>query len=308
MSAPYNLLICVLWAVASAGIGWCLLQGAQRITYVTLADGQRAERRLPMLIRLLLPLTPNFAWLFDRPMFDRNRRNVERKLASAGLEEVMRPVDFLALRILVPLVLGTMLSIILWILLPGIPGRIGMALAGRRPLMIFLVFLLTSAYPSRWLAGELGGRHRNMQRALPFVLDLLTLSVEAGLDFMSALQRIIDRRRLDPLGEELIRVLREIQLGKTRRNALRDMAARADQPDLRSVTRALVQADEMGVSIGAILRIQADQLRVRRFHRAEKLAHEAPVKMLFPLIVCIFPAVFIVLLAPFFLEIAHRWL
>jgi len=308
MNAYYNFLICVLWTVASAGIGWCLLQGAQRITYVTLADGQRAERRLPILIRLLLPLAPNLASLFDRPTFDKSRKRIERKLVSAGLEEVMRPIDFLALRILVPLVLGTMLSITLWFILPKIPGRIGMVLALRRPAMVVIVFLLSSAYPSRWLAGELASRHRNMQRSLPFVLDLLTLSVEAGLDFMSALQRIIDRRRLDPLGEELIRVLREIQLGKTRRHALRDMAARADQPDLRSVTRALVQADEMGVSIGAILRIQADQLRVRRFHRAEKLAHEAPVKMLFPLIVCIFPAVFIVLLAPFFLEIAHRWM
>jgi tight adherence protein C len=308
MNAYYNFLICVLWTVASAGIGWCLLQGAQRITYVTLADGQRAERRLPILIRLLLPLAPNLASLFDRPTFDKTRKRIERKLVSAGLDEVMRPIDFLALRILVPLVLGTMLSITLWFILPKIPGRIGMVLALRRPAMVVIVFLLSSAYPSRWLAGELASRHRNMQRSLPFVLDLLTLSVEAGLDFMSALQRIIDRRRLDPLGEELIRVLREIQLGKTRRHALRDMAARADQPDLRSVTRALVQADEMGVSIGAILRIQADQLRVRRFHRAEKLAHEAPVKMLFPLIVCIFPAVFIVLLAPFFLEIAHRWM
>jgi tight adherence protein C len=308
MNAYYNFLICVLWTVASAGIGWCLLQGAQRITYVTLADGQRAERRLPILIRLLLPLAPNLASLFDRPTFDKSRKRIERKLVSAGLDEVMRPIDFLALRILVPLVLGTMLSITLWFILPKIPGRIGMVLALRRPAMVVIVFLLSSAYPSRWLAGELASRHRNMQRSLPFVLDLLTLSVEAGLDFMSALQRIIDRRRLDPLGEELIRVLREIQLGKTRRHALRDMAARADQPDLRSVTRALVQADEMGVSIGAILRIQADQLRVRRFHRAEKLAHEAPVKMLFPLIVCIFPAVFIVLLAPFFLEIAHRWM
>jgi len=95
-----------------------------------------------------------------------------------------------------------------------------------------------------------------------------------------------------------IRVIREIQLGKTRREALRDMSIRVNLPDLRSVVNALVQADELGVSIGAILRIQADQIRQRRFERAEKLANEAPVKMLGPLLFFIFPSVFLILLGP----------
>ncbi len=141
-------------------------------------------------------------------------------------------------------------------------------------------------------------RHRSIQRALPFVLDLLTLSVEAGLDFMNALQRNIERRAIDPLSEELIRVVREIQVGATRREALRAMGIRVGLSDLRQVVNALVQADELGVSIGSILRIQADQMRQRRFERAERLAHEAPVKMLGPLMLFIFPAVFIVLMGP----------
>jgi tight adherence protein C len=91
---------------------------------------------------------------------------------------------------------------------------------------------------------------------------------------------------------------KEIQLGRTRREALREMADRVGQRDLRSVAFALIQADELGVSIGAMLRIQSDQLRARRFDRAEKLAAEAPVKMLGPLMLCIFPAVFIILLGP----------
>ena len=98
--------------------------------------------------------------------------------------------------------------------------------------------------------------------------------------------------------EKLIRMIREIQLGTQRRQALRNMALRVNLPDLRSVCNALIQADELGVSIGAMLRIQADQLRQRRFDRAEKLANEAPVKMLAPLMLCIFPAVFIILLGP----------
>ena len=118
------------------------------------------------------------------------------------------------------------------------------------------------------------------------------------MDFMSALQRNAEKRKIDAFGEELIRVIREIQLGKTRRDALRDMSVRVNLPDLHSVVNALVQADELGVSIGAILRIQADQMRQRRFERAEKQANEAPVKMLFPLMVFIFPSVFLILLGP----------
>ena len=160
----------------------------------------------------------------------------------------------------------------------------------------------------RWLRTTLRERHRSIERALPFVLDLLTLSVEAGLDFMTAIKRILDHRAVDPLGEELLRAFREVQVGKTRREALRNMAYRAMQQDLGGVVNSLVQADELGVSIGYILRVQSDQMRSRRFQRAEKLAQEAPVKLLFPLIAFIFPSVFIVLLGPVLLELFRHGL
>jgi tight adherence protein C len=137
-------------------------------------------------------------------------------------------------------------------------------------------------------------------------MDLLTLSVEAGLDFLNAIQRIVTRRELDPLGEELVAVFREIQLGKTRRDALRDMARRVNQMDVHMVVNAIVQADELGVGIGSILRIQADQMRNRRFERAEKLANEAPVKMLFPLVAFVFPAVIVILMGPILLQIFRQ--
>ena len=159
-------------------------------------------------------------------------------------------------------------------------------------------YILFCLYPGMWLKGAVKRRHESIMRALPFVLDLLTLSVEAGMDFMGALQRNCGKRRMDPLNEELLRMTREIQLGTPRRTALRNMASRTGQSDLKSVVHALVQADELGVSIGAILRIQSDQLRSRRFDRAEKLANEAPVKMLAPLLLFIFPAVFVILLGP----------
>ena len=121
------------------------------------------------------------------------------------------------------------------------------------------------------------------------------------MDFMGALQRNCARRRLDALNEELIRMTREIQVGTPRRVALRNMAARVRLPDLKGVTHALIQADELGVSIGSILRIQSEQLRGRRFDRAEKLAAEAPVKRLVPTAVLILPAMLIVVMAPVFL-------
>ena len=123
-------------------------------------------------------------------------------------------------------------------------------------------------------------------------------AVDKFVDFINALQRNCRPQRLDPLGEELLRMTREIQVGASRKDALRRMADRVRQPDLRSTALALIQADELGVSIGAMLRIQSEQMRSRRFDRAEKLAAEAPVKMLGPLMLCIFPAVFIILLGP----------
>ena len=135
-------------------------------------------------------------------------------------------------------------------------------------------------------------------KALPNVLDLLTLSVEAGKDFVTALRDILNRRPPDELRLELRKARHEIQLGKPRHAALKEMSQRVRQPELTSVMSAIVQADELGVSIGQVLRIQAEQLRAKRFARAEKLANEAPVKILFPVAFLIFPAVFLVILAP----------
>ena len=246
-----------IWAAATAGVAWYLTTVAGEVTYVTLADGRRQARQIPVLIKALLPFAPNFFPLVRRPAFRSTVEKAEAKLVQGGFEGLISGEEFAALKLM-----------LLWVL------------------------------PDIWLRGAVKRRHFAIQRALPFVLDLLTLSVEAGMDFISALQRNCRLRRLDPLNEELLRMTKEIQVGRSRREALRDMAKRVGQGDLRAVAHALVQADELGVSIGSMLRIQSDQLRARRFDRAEKLAAEAPVKMLGPLMLCIFPAVFIILLGP----------
>ena len=246
-----------MWAAAAAGFAWYVASVAGEITYVTLADGRRQERSLPVVFKMLLPFVPNFRGLVRRPFFRPAVERADSLLVQGGFEGLLSGEEFVALQLM-----------LLWII------------------------------PDLWLYGAVRKRHLSIQKSLPFVLDLLTLSVEAGMDFISALQRNCQSRRLDPLKEELLRMTKEIQVGSSRKAALRNMSERVKQPDLKAVAYALIQADELGVSIGAILRIQSEQLRSRRFDRAERLAAEAPVKMLGPLMLCIFPAVFIILLGP----------
>jgi tight adherence protein C len=306
MNTVIELMVCLLWAVFAGLSSWYCAQILKQVTYVTLADGRRQERRLPFLFRLLIPLAPNLNPVFSRKTFEKTNIELSRKITSAGYGGLLTSEELLAMKVLLPSVLGILLVALMWALLAMVPGKAGLVLRSHEVSFMGIILLWFYAYPGLWLRRELNERHRKIQKALPFVLDLLTLSVEAGLDFMSAMQRIVERGKIDALGEELVRVLREIQLGKTRRNALRDMGERVNQKDLRSVINALVQADELGVGIGSILRIQSDQMRQRRFERAEKMANEAPVKMLFPLVAFIFPAVFLVLLGPIVLQILKQ--
>jgi tight adherence protein C len=295
-------LTAVLAGLSAAGLGWYCGVIGQQITYVTLADGRRQERTIPLFFRMLLPLCHNVKPLIKHRSFDRARDMAARQIVSGGLEGLLSADELLSLKILLPL-----LTAPFWFLLVGMACSTGgNYLRQMTPLLLAIGPMWFYVYPSFWLKKAVAARHRSIQKALPFVLDLLTLSVEAGLDFMTALQRNTERRTLDPLGEELLRVIREIQVGKTRREALRDLGRRVDLPDLRSVVGSLVQADELGVSIGAILRIQADQMRQRRFERAEKLANEAPTKMLMPLMLCIFPCVFLILMGPIVLRVVRQ--
>ena len=289
-----SIFVIVLWSLATAGVVWYLAEISTEVTYVPLADGRKTERSIPLLYRALLPFVGNFDPFVSRPAFARQVANADAMLVSAGFEGLMTGREFVALKLLVPIALAPVAAIVFFGLLPYALGTNGGGFALPYALLLAFCFL----QPVVWLRGALKRRHLSIQKSLPFVLDILTLSVEAGMDFISALQRNCRLRRLDPLNEELLRMTKEIQIGSSRKEALRNLADRVKQPDLKSVSYALIQADELGVSIGAILRIQSEQLRSRRFDRAEKLAAEAPVKMLGPLMLCIFPAVFIILLGP----------
>lgn len=181
---------------------------------------------------------------------------------------------------------------------------IPLLIGGRALLWAAVVALVGYRLPSMWLAGRIRARKRLMTKALPDVLDLIAVSVEAGLGFDGALERVADKSR-PPLRDELGRTLSEIRLGRGRSEALRDLAERTDVAELRQVVSAIVQAERMGVGLSKPLRVESDALRVRRRQRAEEQAMKTPVKLLFPLVFLIFPALFIVLLGPAVLGIGH---
>lgn len=151
--------------------------------------------------------------------------------------------------------------------------------------------------PDMWLKQRIQARQKAILKGLPSFLDLLTVSVEAGLGFDAALSKVTSREQ-GPLVEEFQRVLQEIRMGKARRDALKDVGGRTEVKELSSFLSALIQADQLGVSVGNVLRVQAQQMRRSRRQRAEEAAMKAPIKMLFPLVFFIFPSLFIVLLGP----------
>jgi tight adherence protein C len=229
-------------------------------------------------IRRLGTFNRRFMW----PSYeDRMRRN----LIKSGEPKSYKPEDIMAMQ-----EIGFFIGLIAGVIIVnGIGWNLAVSLVGAAIGMF---------YPMIWINDQVKKRHLQISRALPFNLDLLTLSVEAGLDFTAALAKVVEKGKTGPLRDELQIVLKQLKMGKTREEALKAMIIRVDLPALTQFVTALIQADKMGTSLGKVLRIQSTQLRIDRTQRAEKLANEAPVKMLFPLIACIFPTVFMILFGP----------
>jgi tight adherence protein C len=187
-------------------------------------------------------------------------------------------------------------------------GALGMLFGAHKPILLVL-FAIAGAVGGFFLPDVLlynAGlkRQERIQVNLPDAMDMLTICVEAGLGFDAALSQVA-RNTSGPLAAELARMLQEMQIGKSRTEALRAMADRTTAPELRSFVSALVQAGELGISIASVLREQAKEMRLRRRQRAEEQAQKVPVKILFPLIACLFPALFVVIIGPGVISIAH---
>ncbi len=209
-----------------------------------------------------------------------------------------------------PLSARTLLAV--WgMLAVGLPLLIGvLVLPGKVPINMKLLYLvvtvLIGAYgPYVWLNGRVRRRQTRVIKALPDSMDLVVTCVEAGLGVDAALSRVVEKVE-SPFSDELRRALREMALGRSRRDALHDIAVRTQVPDVSQLVNAMIQAETMGVSLGQVIRVQADQMRTRRRQRAEEQAYKAPVKMVFPLVLFIFPSMFIVILGPAAIQIYHN--
>ena len=209
------------------------------------------------------------------------------KLVLAGWSERLDGNSWAAIRIL-----ALAASFILWLLFQGLVSGTTMKL------VMLGIFLIIGVFgPEARLNGAIGKRRTEMERQLPDVIDLLVISVEAGLGFDAALGRVIQNVPGE-LSREFQRTLQETRVGVSRVDALRHLTARTDVDDLNTFALALIQADQFGVSIARVLRVQAEEMRIRRRQRAQERAFAAPVKLIFPLILFIFPALFIVILGP----------
>jgi tight adherence protein C len=170
-------------------------------------------------------------------------------------------------------------------------------------LMVLGFAVLGYFFPDLWIRSKINSRQKQVRKAMPDALDLLTICVEAGLGFDAAMSKVNEKWD-NELSLSFGRVIREIQLGKLRRDALRDMADRLGLAELTSFVAAVIQSEMLGVSMAKVLRIQSDQMRVKRRQHAEEEAHKAPIKMIFPMGLLIFPALMIVLLTPAVLKLA----
>ena len=197
------------------------------------------------------------------------------------------------------------------VVLSGLGLAVGIAMYGgvdSKVLGIAVVMAGVGVFlPTLWLKNRITHRRTAIIKTLPDSFDLITTCVEAGLGLDAALARVAEKVE-GPFAEELSKTLREIGMGRTRSEALRDLADRTAIPDLSIFVNAIIQAEQMGTSIGQVLRVQSEQMRTRRRQRAEELANQAPVKMIFPLVLCIFPTLFIVILGPAVIQLYETYM
>ena len=218
--------------------------------------------------------------------FKKVRQKIARNLLTAG--SPMNVDEYLAFKELLILFMPVIAAVVL----------------GPKAEVHWLLLALAFGFvlPNFWLRHVIAKRQQAITKALPEVIDLLELAVGAGLDFMIALGKVLERAWPNPLVEELTEVYQETKVGKTKSEALKSMAKRVNLPDVSSFVRTLVQAEKMGTSISEVLRIQSEQARMWRFQRGERQALKAPMKLLIPLVFCILPVVLIIVGGPIMLQ------
>jgi tight adherence protein C len=301
------LILAVLMVTAVLAGGYVLLQSVtakaevreslRRLDGYQIQDLRDQEMLAPIADRVLTPMVEGLSALASRLSPQGYREEIARKLVLGG-----NPGGLSVDQVLVLKLLG-MVSGILWLPLIFVVLNMSGGLS-----LIFIAFLWFGSFmlPDVYISKAITKRQHDIAVQLPDILDLLVISVEAGLGFEQALERTTNAVP-GPLSDEFRRMLRETRIGSSRAEALRAMDERCDVPELRTFILAMLQADTFGVSVSRLLRSQADEMRIRRRLRAQTQAQKAPVKMLFPLVFCIFPSIFVVILGPAMIQLSSAF-
>src|SRR5690349_13409958 len=252
---------------------------------------EELELQQPFVERTLRPLAARLSGTVSRVTSSSFTKTAEKRLALAGNPGDMRVADWLGVKAIGAIV-GAILFFLLFVVLNilGFPLVINFVMVAVGGIFGFII-------PEFWLGRKVRARQHAILLMIPDALDLLTISVRAGLGFDAALGKVVEKLQ-GPLTDEFRRALAEVRVGKARREALRDIIPRTEVVPLTNFIGAIIQAEQLGVSISKVLQVQSEQLRIERRQRAEEQAAKAPIKMLFPLVGCIFPSLFIVILGP----------
>ncbi|MFC2064969.1 type II secretion system F family protein [Chloroflexota bacterium] len=255
---------------------------------------EQVELSLPFYNRVIIPILKKLGDLSTRFTPQHALDSTAKKIELAGNPGNIGAASFLSMRFISAAFFGALLFVIF----------LGTSTwpVSREILVTILFIVLGFFFPQLWLQSKIERRQKEIRKGLPDALDLLTICVEAGLGFDAAMSKVGDKWE-NEISLSFARALREIQLGKARREALKIMAGRIDLPEMTSFVAAIIQSEVLGVSMARVLRIQSDQMRIKRKQRAEEEAEKAPVKMILPMGLFIFPSILIVLLTPALMRI-----
>jgi tight adherence protein C len=258
---------------------------------------EEIELSKPFQERVLMPLLATMARVTRRISPGTTLEKTEQRLVQAGNPRGLNVEGFYGLKGMLAIVFVVLMGLLMYFEL--VPGYLPYPPKDPANAVLYALGALVAGFffPDLWIRDERKRRQKRILKALPDTIDVIAISVEAGLGFDAAVQRVGAKIKGD-LSQEFERYLLELRVGKAKREALRNIIWRTGVADLSQFITAIIQADQLGVSITNVLRIQSEQMRVRRRQRAEELAHKAPIKMLFPMAFCIFPAIFVVILGP----------
>ncbi len=266
-----------------------------RLAQENLAD-LRDRKASNGLVRITRPFFTQYVvpMVRGKPGLENMRKTYKRKLITGGLKDELTPDEFIAFKLF------------LIIFFPIVGGFLKAAdLIDVDTMLILGSGIVGWFYPDLWVNGRIARRQKVIKKAMPFIIDLLALSTEAGLDFVGAISKVVEKANPSPLVDEFSQLLKEIKVGASRAEAMREMATRIDLPEMNSFVSILISADQMGASIGKILRQQSEQIRVQRILDAEKAGAAAAQKVILPLVLFILPAVMLMIFAPFFLGMIY---